>query len=136
MTLTEAMLSESWVVDKWPQSKCRNCKGEIRLFKGRWHHIEMHGGSYHQAFNSGCERPWPLRCAGCQKKLDYKTLDIGYYDYKCNDCIEKEKQGDKIGLLTAEMKKKLREGKGDHLKYGTMVAAVITKNGIWFVDIC
>ena len=132
----EQLLSDRTLIGRLPHSKCRNCKGDLRLYEGRWYHIDMAGGQYYQPFNNGCERPYPLRCAKCEARLDYKTLEPMYYDFKCQKCIEKEKQGDQIGVLTDEMKRKLRAGKGDYLKYGTMCAVVLTKNGLWFVDIC
>ena len=140
MTLQiDALLSDYSAISDLPHSKCRNCDAsnfghELRLYKGRWYHVEMFGGEYYRP--SGCGNPQPLRCKECGGRIDYKTTDPDYYDYTCPTCIEKEKDGAKIGELTDELRKQLAKGKGRYLQYGTMCSVVITKGGVFFVDIC
>ena len=47
----EGILSlEDWQIDKLAYSFCRNCKKEerkIRLYDGKWIHVEMGGGMYY-----------------------------------------------------------------------------------------
>jgi hypothetical protein len=136
MKLSQEFLSDRTNISNLPDSKCRNCKGDVRLYKGRWYHISMGGGEYYQPFNNGCERAWPLRCVKCGGRIDYKTTETMYYDFECPKCIEASKQGDKIGNLTDDLRKRLKAGNHEYLKFGTMCAVVLTKNGLWFVDIC
>lgn len=131
----EELFTEEWKINGLPKSKCRNCERGLRLYLGRWYHVEMAGGSWYVP-SSACERASPLRCPKCGGRLDYKTFEPSYYDYECQSCIEKEKERDKIGVLTDELRKKLDKGAGDYLKYGTMCAVVLTRNGLFFVDIC
>ena len=96
----------------------------------------MAGGQYYQPYNNGCERPYPLRCAKCAARLDYKTLEPVYYDFKCQNCIAEYHKGDKIGELTTDLRKQLQSGSHRYLKYGTSCSVVLTKDGIFFEDIC
>lgn len=128
------LLSDRAAVGRLPESRCRNCKRDLRLYKGRWYHIEMGGGQYYEAH--GCSRPYPLRCVKCGARIDYRTVEPMYYDFECQNCIEKSKEGDKIGVLIDDLRKQLQSGSHRYLKYGTMCSVVLTKNGIWFVDIC
>ena len=138
----DALLSEkNYEVDHLPRSECRNCKDKygngLRLFKGRWHHIDMSGGRYYKR-DFPCDNPQPRRCKVCGGHIDYKTTDVSYYDFMCESCITrvKDKAGDKIGFLTNEMKKVLASGTHSYLKYGTSCSVVLTKDGLFFEDTC
>ena len=138
----DALLPDRSTIEGLPRSECMNCKEahpiDLRLFKGRWYHVDMGGGQYYRP--SGCTNPRPLRCKKCGGRIDYRTTDPSYYDFMCESCITKEKEGDKIGVLTKEMKKALASGGHPdfkpYLQYGTMCAVVLTKDGLFFVDIC
>lgn len=121
-----------------PHSKCRNCKRDLRLFKGHWFHVEMYGGVYQLNDFDSCNRPWPEKCKDCGASIDYKIQTRMYYEQPlCLSCIEKYHGGDnaRIGLLPKGLRKQLNEGLHPHLKYGTSCSVVITKTGLFFEDI-
>ena len=133
--LTKGFLSDmKKTIDHLPRSRCRNCKRDLRLYEGRWFHIEMAGGHYFQAH--GCNRAYPQRCVGCGARIDYKTTDPSYYNFKCQSCIKEHHKNDKIGNLSDDLRQQLELGNHPRLKYGTCCAVVLTKYGIFFEDIC
>lgn len=139
----EGILSlEDWQIDKLAYSFCRNCKKEerkIRLYDGKWIHVEMGGGMYYLPGSYySCESPEPLNCKKCGSPIDYKTTDVSYYDFLCGNCLSNyhNTPGDKIGIVTMELRQQLEAGTHPHLKYGTSCSVVITPRGIFFEDIC
>jgi hypothetical protein len=134
MSEIDQLLSDRIAIRKLPYSQCRNCGCDLRLYKRRWYHVSMVGGEYYRPDN--CHNPQPLRCKKCGGRIDYRTTHVGYYDFKCQSCIAEWYKGDKIGDITAEVKRLLDKGTHQDFKYGTSCSVVVTKTGIFFEDIC
>lgn len=136
----DKVLSDEPRICKLPHAECMNCGDDLRLFKGRWFHVGMAGGKYYRGSDFGeCKHPQPKRCKKCGGRIDYKTQTTEYYDeplcLKCIEAYDGNGSG-KVGLLPKNLKKQLDAGTHHHLMYGAMCSVVITKNGLWFVDIC
>lgn len=133
MSEIDQLLSDELAIRKLPFSKCRNCEGRLRLYKGKWYHVEMSSGEYY--LSNHCTNAQPLRCKKCGGRIDYRTAQPIFYNFECQSCIESHHKGDKIGELTAEIKKLLDKGTHPDFKYGNSMSVVITKTGIYFEDI-
>ena len=131
----EGILSlKDWEISHLPHSNCVNCEDDLRLYEGKWYHCEMFASKYF--LNNTCEKPEPLPCQKCGATIDYKTTTGMYYDFQCLNCIANDHKGDKIGVITMELRQQLEAGTHKHLKYGTSCSVVVTPRGIFFEDIC